>query len=73
MDEVNAREYWRKAVTAYNKLPLTKDVNPALDEHVTDKALFGLFSKVEEKEVALRDNPALRQTELLRKVFAKQD
>lgn len=73
LDEVNAREYWRKAVTAYNKLPLTKDVNPELDQHVTDKALFGLFSKVEEKEVALRDDPALRQTELLRKVFAKQD
>lgn len=73
LDEVNAREYWRKAVTAYNKLPLTKDVNPELDRHVTEKALVGLFSKVEEKEVALRDNPALRQTALLKKVFAKQD
>ncbi|PHI20970.1 hypothetical protein CEQ90_04600 [Lewinellaceae bacterium SD302] len=73
LDEVNAREYWRKAVNTYNKLPLTKDVNPELDEHVTDKALVGMFGKVEEKEAALRDNPALRQTELLRKVFAKQD
>lgn len=73
LDEVNAREYWRKAVTAYNKLPLTKQVNPELDEHVTDKALVGMFGKVEEKEAALRDNPALRQTELLRKVFARQD
>lgn len=73
LDQVNAREYWRKAVTAYNKLPLTKDVNPELDQHVTDKALVGLFSEVEKKEVALRDNPALRQTDLLKKVFAKQD
>lgn len=73
LDEVNAREYWRTAVTAYNGLPLTKDVNPELDRYVTDKALVGMFGKVEEKEAALRDNPALRQTELLRRVFAKQD
>lgn len=73
LDEVNAREYWRSAVTAYNKIPLVKKTDPELDRYVTEKALFGLFSLVQKKEANLRDNPAMRQTELLRKVFARQD
>ncbi|MEL6143396.1 MAG: DUF4197 domain-containing protein [Bacteroidota bacterium] len=73
LDEVNAREYWRSAVTAYNKIPFVKKTNPELDQHVTERALAGMFTLVEEKEANLRDNPALRQTELLRKVFARQD
>lgn len=73
LDEVNAREYWRGAVTAYNKIPLVKKTNPELDEYVTQRALVGLFGLVEQKEAAIRENPALRTSELLKKVFAKQD
>ena len=73
LDEVNAREYWQKATTAYNKIPLTKKVNTELDDHVANKALVGLFSLVEKKEADIRENPAARTTELLQKVFAKQD
>ena len=73
LDEVNARDYWRTAVTAYNKIPFTKKTDPELDRYVTEKALVGMFSLVEKKEENLRDNPAMRQTELLRKVFSKQD
>ena len=73
LDEVNAREYWRSAVTAYNRIPFVQKTNPELDQHVTDKALVGLFGLVEVKERDIRDNPALRTTDLLRKVFAEQD
>lgn len=73
LDEVNAREYWRTAVTAYNRIPLVQKTNPELDQHVMEKALVGLFGLVEVKEGEIRDNPALRTTELLRKVFAQQD
>lgn len=73
LDEVNAREYWRTAVTAYNRIPLVKKTNPELDQHVTEKALVGLFGLVEVKERDIRDNPALRTTDLLQKVFARQD
>lgn len=73
LDEVNARTYWREAVTAYNKIPFVKKTNPELDQYVTERALFGLFGLIEKKEAALRDNPALRQTDLLRRVFARQD
>ena len=48
-------------------------VNPNLDQYVTDQALDGLFKMVANEEKEIRRNPVKRVTELLRKVFAKQD
>lgn len=73
LDEVNAREYWRSAVSAYNKLPFVKDMNPELDDHVNKTALNGLFSLIEVKEEGIRNNVDQRGTDLLKKVFAQQD
>lgn len=73
LDEVNAREYWRSAVTTYNKLPMVTKTNPELDDHVTRKALIGMFGLVEKKEAGIRADTNLRNTDLLKKVFAKQD
>ncbi|MTB51055.1 DUF4197 domain-containing protein [Lewinella sp. W8] len=73
LDEVNATEIWEKAATAYNKIPFSKKVETELDVYVTTRALEGMFALVEKKERELRDQPALRNSELLRKVFARQD
>ncbi len=73
LDKVNARTYWRDAVTAYNKLPFVTKTNPELDDYVTKQALLGLFGLVEVKEKDIRENTGARTSELLRKVFAKQD
>ena len=73
LDEVNARDYWRGAVTAYNKLPFVSKANPELDNYVTLTALKGMFSLVEKKELDIRDNVGSRSTDLMRRVFAKQD
>jgi len=73
LNKFNAIEYWADAVNAYNKIPFVEKVNPKLDEYVTEKALDGLFSMVAKKEIAIRTDIKERTTELLRKVFAKQD
>ncbi|MBK7409328.1 MAG: DUF4197 domain-containing protein [Saprospirales bacterium] len=73
LDKFNARKYWSDAVTAYNKIPLVEKVNPSLDDYVTKQALTGLFTMVEKKELDIRTNLASRTTDLLKKVFAKQD
>ncbi|MFT4667828.1 MAG: hypothetical protein ACI8YQ_005049 [Polaribacter sp.] len=73
LDEVNAREYWNSIVSAYNKIPLTKKVNPNLDEHVNNKALDGMFGLIAVKELDIRDNQSSRSSDLLKKVFGKQD
>jgi hypothetical protein len=74
LNKFNAIEYWGKAVNTYNKFPLvTEKANPRLDDYVTKEALNGLFSMVAEKEKDIRENPVARVTDLLKKVFAKQD
>jgi len=73
LDEVNAREYWRTVVNAYNGLPLVKRVNPELDDHVANKGLDGLFALVQVKEDKIRTDTSQRTTDLLRSVFARQD
>ena len=42
-----------------------------LGNYVTDKALDGVFFMVAEEERKIRENPAARTSELLKKVFAK--
>ena len=42
-----------------------------LENYVTDKALDGVFFMVAEEERKIRENPAARTTELLKKVFSK--
>lgn len=73
LDKVNAREYWRGAVSTYNKIPMVNKTNPELDDHVTKMALKGMFSLVEQKEKGIRTDVGQRNSDLLKKVFAKQD
>ena len=73
LDEVKAREVWSKAINTYNKIPLITKANPNLDEYVTSEALKGLFSMVEKEEGNIRSNVSARTSDLLKKVFAKQD
>jgi hypothetical protein len=73
LDEVNAREYWRSVVQTYNKLPFVKKVNPELDEYVTTKGLDGMYALIQKKELDIRKNQSSRTSDLLTKVFAKQD
>lgn len=73
LDKVNATKYWSDAMNAYNKIPFIKKVNPDLNDYVTQQALKGLFSMVEKKEIGIRKNVSERTTDLMKKVFAKQD
>ena len=40
-----------------------------LDDYVTAKTLDGLFATIAEQEQSIRQNPAARTTDLLKKVF----
>ena len=73
LDKFNARTYWSSAVDKYNKIPFVEKANPDLDHHVTTQALQGLFDMVKVKELDIRQNVASRTTDLLKRVFAKQD
>lgn len=73
LEKIGANSLWKKAADTYNKIPLVTKINNDLDDYVTKKALDGLFGKVAEEEKNIRRNKGSRTTELLKKVFAKQD
>ena len=69
LDKVGATKHWTNIFTTYNKIPFVEKVNPNLDEHVTNKAIDGLFIQIEKQEKEIRKNPGARVTDLLKKVF----
>jgi len=69
LDNVSATKYWSDLITAYNKIPLVKKMNPNLTEYVTDKAINGLFIMIAKEELKIRKDPMARTSELLKKVF----
>lgn len=73
LSKFNAIEYWAEAVAFYNKIPFVDKADPRLDNYVTERALYGLFDMVEKKELKIRTDISERSTDLLKKVFARQD
>ncbi len=53
----------------YKSIPFMPDAKANLTEHVLDKALDGVFLMLGREEAAIRQNPAQRSTDLLKKVF----
>ena len=73
LEEVNALSYWKSVVTAYNKIPFAKKLNPELDDHVNQMALNGMYGLIKEKEKGIRTDSSQRTSDLLKDVFGKQD
>ncbi len=53
----------------YRTLPFMPDARADLTQYVLGKAIDGMFLYLGREEAAIRENPARRTTELLRKVF----
>ncbi len=48
---------------------MVEKVDPDLEEYATNKAIDGLFVQVQKQEKEIRENPAARVTDLLKKIF----
>lgn len=69
---VKLTDYWEPLAKKYNtamKLTGGEPINQDLTAYVTDMAMKGLFTLIAEEEGKIRDNPAARVTDLLKKVF----
>jgi RNA binding exosome subunit len=69
LQKVEITRYWNPIITRYNQVPFVTKANPDLDAYVTEKGLQGLFYLIAKEEKKIRENPAARVTELLRRVF----
>ena len=73
MNEVGVTRLYQDMETKINTLvPLGLFTDFDLNQYVTEKALDGLFLKLAEEEREIRNDPAARITELLKKVFSKE-
>ncbi len=70
LGEVGATQRYKDLVAQFSALPFMKSPSLDLDQHVTSKALEGLFRVLGEEEKKIRNDPAARVTGLLKEVFA---
>ncbi|MGA3013354.1 MAG: DUF4197 domain-containing protein [Bacteroidales bacterium] len=71
LDKVDATRMWSELMNAYNQIPFVTKQNPDLAAYATDKAISGLFIMIAKEELKIRQNPAARTTDLLKKVFGQ--
>ena len=71
LQKTGATKYWAAVFDKYNKMPLVTKVNTDLPGYATERALYGIFFYVAQEEAKIRNNPAARVSDILKKVFAK--
>jgi hypothetical protein len=71
--KVGANKIWSNLITKYNSIPFVKKVNPDLTNYVTNEALKGVFIMIMKEEKGIREKAGLRNTTILKQVFALQD
>jgi hypothetical protein len=67
--DVGAIQSYDNMMGQYESVPFVPDVKADLISYVVEKAMDGLFYYVAKEEAAIRNNPAARTTEILRRVF----
>ena len=69
LSEVGAVRAYDDMMAQYDAIPFVPDVKADLTGYVVQKALDGIFFYIAKEEAAIRNDPAARTTELLKKVF----
>ena len=67
--EAGAVQAYDAMMGQYKALPFMPDAKANLTDYVVDKGMDGIFHYVAKEEAAIRNNPAARTTDLLKKVF----
>jgi hypothetical protein len=73
LDKTNATKYYGDIANTYNKIPLVQKVNPDLSDYATNKAIDGIFTLVAQEEAKIREDPAARVSDLLKRVFGSNN
>lgn len=67
--QVGAIQSYDRMMGRYRQMPFVPDAKADLTEYVVGKAIDGVFLYLGREEAAIRENPAKRTTEILKKVF----
>lgn len=72
IEKVELTKYWEPIINKYNaamKITGGEQLNPDLEDYITDRAMVALFALIEDEEKHIRQDPVARTTELLQRVF----
>ncbi|MCK4819021.1 DUF4197 domain-containing protein, partial [bacterium] len=69
LSQVGAVQSYDKVIGKYRSLPFVPDVKADLTNYVTEKGMNGIFHYLALEEAAIRQNPAKRTTDLLKRIF----
>ena len=72
MSEVGVTRHYQSIDNKIKTIPYADQMSFDLDQYVTDKALSGLYLMLAEEEKKIRQDPAARVTDLLKKVFGSE-
>ena len=72
MADVGVTRNFQNLNNRLSKIPFADRLSFDLDQYTTDKGLDGLFFMLSQEELKIRQDPAARVTDLLKKVFAKK-
>ena len=72
MGQVGVTSQFQDINNKLSSIPLANKASVDLDQYVTDKSLDGLFFMLAEEEKKIRQDPAARVTDILKKVFGGQ-
>ena len=73
LNKFDVLDYYESIINAYNSIPLVEQRNPRIDDFITSWALDAVFDRVAIEEDAIRTNVERRTSDLLRRVFERQD
>lgn len=71
MEKVGVTRHYTSLSRKIKALPFAGDYVVDLDAYVTQKAIDGLFVRLAQEEAKIRNDPAARVTELLKRVFGQ--
>jgi hypothetical protein len=69
--DVGAVKSYDEVMASYNSVPFVPKVEADLTDYVVDKGMDGIFYYLAREEAAIRQDPAARTTDLLKRVFGK--
>ncbi|MEN9359213.1 MAG: hypothetical protein RL095_748 [Verrucomicrobiota bacterium] len=73
LDEVGASRAGEDLIKSYQAIPFAQTVNCDFDQAVAATCVSRLLAEIADFEIKLRNQPARRNSDLLRRVFAEQD
>jgi hypothetical protein len=69
LNKVGALQTYDQMMSKYRAIPFVPDVKGDLTSYALEKTLDGIFFYVAKEEAAIRENPAKRTTDILKRVF----